>query len=704
MSHTRTAIQQSDGKILVLNTSSLNRYNADGSPDKTFADGGSAPTPVLSSAYSVTTQFDAKILVVGHTGSGSTSDIALWRYNSNGSLDTAFGRNGIVTTAMGTRINEWGTSVATQQDGSIVVAGQIYRGGEYYFNLSRYDSSGTLDATFGDAGIVSISFAANTENYVQDVAIQADGKILLAGTMGGDFALLRYHSNGALDHTFGTGGVAKTNFYGVSYDNVNDIILQSDGNILLAGSSGRDIAIARYNPSGQLDPSFNDNGKLVIKLVEDSENSADVLRSIVVQPDGKIVAAGTHQYYRDNTALKDLSLVRLNADGSLDASFGSQGVVTTDFGRDDEGYSILLLSNDKLLVAGKSLYDYAFARYNNDGTLDDNFGNSSVTYRKGASSIVLDSDIRIFDPYHYSNSYQYASLTLARNGGANLDDYFSGSGIAQGQAQGNVIVSGYVIGTYSQSNGTLSINFGRDATQVRVDRLMQSIVYTNNGNKSPEDIKIDWLFSDNNSGPQGSGGALSAVGQTTMSFFVTRVGNDGVDAIHYTQTRSQFALERNEARWIIDGPDTLDVLIDIERLQFSDVDVALDLSGNAGTVAKILGAVFGPGEVANESYAGIGLYYIDGGMTYESLMQLALDARLGPGAGHQAVVDLLYTNVVGAPPGEADRAHFVGLLDGGEFTIPGLGVYAADYVMNLDNIDLIGLADQGLEYVPYVEG
>ena len=147
-----------------------------------------------------------------------------------------------------------------------------------------------------------------------------------------------------------------------------------------------------------------------------------------------------------------------------------------------------------------------------------------------------------------------------------------------------------------------------------------------------------------------------------------------------------------------------DKLSNVERLKFADTGIALDLSGNAGTVAKILGAVFGPAEVYNEVYAGIGLYYIDGGMTYESLMQLAIDARLGAGAGHAAVVDLLYTNVVGVPPGETDRAYFVGLLDTGAYTVAGLGVMAADIDLNVNNINLVGLAGTGLEYVPYFEG
>jgi hypothetical protein len=152
------------------------------------------------------------------------------------------------------------------------------------------------------------------------------------------------------------------------------------------------------------------------------------------------------------------------------------------------------------------------------------------------------------------------------------------------------------------------------------------------------------------------------------------------------------------------GTEGNDKLSNVERLKFADTSIALDLSGNAGTVAKILGAVFGPAEVYNEVYAGIGLYYIDGGMTYESLMRLAIDARLGAGAGHQAVVDLLYTNVVGVPPGKADRAYFVGLLDTGAYTVAGLGVMAADIDLNVTNINLVGLASTGLDYVPYFEG
>ena len=156
----------------------------------------------------------------------------------------------------------------------------------------------------------------------------------------------------------------------------------------------------------------------------------------------------------------------------------------------------------------------------------------------------------------------------------------------------------------------------------------------------------------------------------------------------------------------VDGTDTL---ANVERLKFADASVALDLSGNAGTVAKILGAVFGMGGVADPGYRGIGLHFVDGGMSYESLMQLAIDARLGAGAGPQAVVDLLYTNIVGystvgfVPPPNR-RPPLSPMLVGGDATVAGLGVMAADLDLNTVNIDLVGLAQQGMEYVPYIGG
>lgn len=148
------------------------------------------------------------------------------------------------------------------------------------------------------------------------------------------------------------------------------------------------------------------------------------------------------------------------------------------------------------------------------------------------------------------------------------------------------------------------------------------------------------------------------------------------------------------------GTDGTDTLTNIERLQFTDTKLALDLDGNAGTTAKILGAVFGPASVASQPYSkqyvGIGLSYLDGGMSYQDLMQLALNAA--GATTHAAEVDLLWTNLVGSAPAATQAAPYVALLDNGFYSPGSLGVFAADADLNKININLTGLYQTGIEY------
>jgi hypothetical protein len=139
-------------------------------------------------------------------------------------------------------------------------------------------------------------------------------------------------------------------------------------------------------------------------------------------------------------------------------------------------------------------------------------------------------------------------------------------------------------------------------------------------------------------------------------------------------------------------------LINVERIVFGDSALAWDLEGNAGHVARLLGAVFGPASVHNAAYAGIGLQLIDGGMSYQELASLAVDAHIGAGATSTAVVNLLYTNVVGAPPDAATNAGYALLIDSGAMTRGQLAVLAADSLLNAAHIDLVGLAQSGLAY------
>ncbi|MES3001991.1 MAG: calcium-binding protein [Pseudomonadota bacterium] len=179
-------------------------------------------------------------------------------------------------------------------------------------------------------------------------------------------------------------------------------------------------------------------------------------------------------------------------------------------------------------------------------------------------------------------------------------------------------------------------------------------------------------------------------------------GGDGIDTAGFAGERSQYAMAKSATGFQVDGTaagEGTDSVTNIERLEFTDGKVALDLSGDAGEVARILGAVFGREFVSNQAFVGIGLTFADSGMSYQSLVQLALDARLGAGASNAAVVDLLFTNVVGAHPDAAAQANFVGLLENHTFTQAGLGILAADFGVNLANINFVGLEQSGLAYV-----
>jgi Ca2+-binding RTX toxin-like protein len=176
-------------------------------------------------------------------------------------------------------------------------------------------------------------------------------------------------------------------------------------------------------------------------------------------------------------------------------------------------------------------------------------------------------------------------------------------------------------------------------------------------------------------------------------------GGDGVDTAVYDAGRDGFSVGRGASGFTVSGADAgTDYMAGIERLWFSDRKVALDLDGNAGTAAKILGAVFGASSVQNGTAVGICLSLLDGGWSYRDLTQLAIDVRLGADATNAEVVDLLFSNI-GLAPSAAQREIYVDLLDQGVASQAALGQCAADTSLNQSQIDLVGLAATGLEYI-----
>ncbi len=488
---------QSDGRILVAGYSyndnnydvALVRYNSNGTLDTTFSGDGKLTTAIgIGDDYgrSVAVQSDGKIVVAGTTD----GDFAIVRYNSNGTLDTTFDTDGKVITSFDSG-DDSAQSIAVQSDGKIVVAGYSNDSttGTNNFGVARYNSDGSLDTTFDTDGKLTTALGTGND-YGYSMALQSDGKIVVAGysyyssSYGYSFALVRYNSNGSLDTTFDTDGKVTTDLGSYYADDYGySIAVQSDGKIVVAGTSNNgDFALMRYNSNGSLDTTFDTDGKVTTPIGA----GYDSAQSVAVQSDGKILVAG--RSYNGVISGFDIALVRYNSNGSLDTTFDGDGKVTTGIGNyDDYGWSVAVQSDGKILVTGESNSDVVLVRYNRDGSLDTRFDstmqnilNGSPVYTEGSAAVALDSDVQIFDAELAAlGNYSGATLALARHGGSSADDHFSGAGIVAGQATGTVTAASIGIGSYTWTSGSLQVTFNELATQRLVNQAMQSLAYQN---------------------------------------------------------------------------------------------------------------------------------------------------------------------------------------------------------------------------------
>lgn len=379
---------QPDGKIVVVGHYSgqfaVARYNADGSLDSTFDGDGKLTTTVGTGgdaqAWAVALQPDGKIVAAGYSSNGANYDFALVRYSADGSVDTTFGVNGIVTTAPGSGNDEL-YALALQSDGKLVAAGRSTTGsGTTDLAVARYNSDGSPDTTFGGSpgpGWVLLNLGSG-DDAAFGVKVQPDGKIVAAGSGSNgtnlDVGVARFEPNGCMNATALTP-------IGSSDDEAYALALQPDGKIVVAGrrsdGTNDDFALVRYQSNLTLDPSFDYDGKTTTPITGDDE-----AWSLAVQPDGKLLAAGLAGSY-------DFALARYQTDGSLDTAFGTGGKVTTSFGSLDYGYGSALQPDGKIVVAGAAVTDHTVwgvARYVADGTAPGNPGVTSPSHAVGAWS------------------------------------------------------------------------------------------------------------------------------------------------------------------------------------------------------------------------------------------------------------------------------------------------------------------------------
>ena len=385
------AVLQPNGKIVLAGFGvgdsvdvAVARLNADGSRDTTFDGDGKKwfGSPGGDVARAVLVQPDGKLLLAGY----ANLHFAAWRLNAGGSLDTSFDGDGTAAVAFGG--SDIGETAALLPNGKLIVAG-ITDGGKTA--VARLNGNGALDLTYGGDGERTLDYGGN--DAVRAVLVQPDSKIVVVGSSypGGDIVVTRLNASGSLDTGFDGDGTRSVDFGG--YEDGYAIARQSDGKLVVAGNTSvdNDLAVARLNPDGSLDATFDGDGRRTIGF-----GGNDNARAVLVQGDGKIVVVGDGA---PNGPGLDLAITRLNPNGSPDNGFAANGRATIDLGGNEFGFGAALQPDGKLVVAGLTTvgFDAVVVRLNRNGSRDATFDGDGVRTLDhgdydGARAVVVQPD------------------------------------------------------------------------------------------------------------------------------------------------------------------------------------------------------------------------------------------------------------------------------------------------------------------------
>jgi uncharacterized delta-60 repeat protein len=470
--------------VALFGTAHVHAASSDGTIDPSF---GPASTPGM-----VTTDFnggddevlavaiqqsDDKIVAAGYAYSGTTNnDFALARYDADGqTLDTTFNNGGTkpgtVTTDFGSNGDDQARAMAIQFDRKIVVAGYATVGAVKEFAVARYMPNGALDTTFGTGGMTT-THIGTTDDEAQAVALQLDGKIVVAGfTQSGsqkDFAMVRYNMDGKLDTAFGFSGFVTTDLVVSSDDHARGVVVDGNGTITVAGYSTipaigatpatDDFALARYDSNGMPDPSFvNGAGKTTTNL----GSVGDRINALALLPNGQTLVTGTSRNQANTN--QDFAVARYTASGALDSTYGSgttkAGTTITDFGSGDGAYAMVLQPDGKILAVGYATTTmgkvFALARYDKDGILDTTF---NATGGGGAAP-----GTQILDFGQHDNEAHAAAL---QPNGSNVEVVVAGYALGGSPATKDFALARYFAFTNAASdvsiNPSASIDFVDD--------------------------------------------------------------------------------------------------------------------------------------------------------------------------------------------------------------------------------------------------
>ena len=398
--------------------SCLSSAQSPGDLDKTFGNGGKVNVGIsgyYDVAKSMALQTDGKIVVVGYgkESLASFKGLSMARYLTNGELDYDFANLGIIHKVTKDLEGE-AYSVAIQKDDKIVVAGYSISPvtNNEEVTLIRFAKDGNIDKSFGYKGLL-ITPISDEEDVASSVAIQQDGKIVVVGSTDHkpttDIVLIRYNENGSLDYTFGIGGIVITDI-NLGFDIGKSIAIQGDGKLIVSGFTyvGNKffMTLLRYDSNGVLDPTFGISGIIVTDI-----NGRRGKMDMVIQNDGKIILVGPSEIENSH----HFTVLRFNNNGSLDQSFGKNGITKTIIGDYSEAESVALDSDGDIVVAGTTELgneQFVVAMYDQGGMLVPEFGLDGIvkiSFIKNsvdrAHSVVVDNNGDILVAGETKNSY-----------------------------------------------------------------------------------------------------------------------------------------------------------------------------------------------------------------------------------------------------------------------------------------------------------
>lgn len=367
-----------DGKLILSGYSNsmftLFKLLENGEPDSTFGSGGMIKSSLRGGEDLFSTLFlepTDEILISGNSYNGKENSFALMKFFPGGTPDTAFGDLGQVFLGASGK-NYVARSMAVKKDGKILVAGSSSGGSDDAFAIARFNPSGIADPGFGTDGSI-VADIREGNDLISDVLILPDNMIIVAGSSCSDFIVAKYLENGITDRSFGNQGITVTSI-NQSESIVSAICLQPDGKLVVAGSfldgDNFDFAVVRYNSDGQLDRTFGNAGIAVTSL----SSGDDKVFDIALQKDGKIVVGGSAYNGRSD----DFAVVRFLPDGSPDHSFSDDGIVIVSAQKGQERlYSLVIQEDDKIVAAGNTNNgvdnDFIVLRFMPDGRLDPDF-------------------------------------------------------------------------------------------------------------------------------------------------------------------------------------------------------------------------------------------------------------------------------------------------------------------------------------------